>query len=97
MFCHRELAWLPIEGQGGGVPDMTFGSGVSGMLRWTARRKLALIVAVQTGEVDRETLQRRYSISDEEFMEWLRRYGDGDKHFACRRLRASDMSHRYAK
>jgi transposase-like protein len=81
-----------------GVSMLPFGSMAyvaSGDFRWTARRKLELIVMMRSGQVARETLQKQFGVSDEELAEWLRRYGNGDDR-ARRRLRATDMTVRYA-
>ena len=64
-----------------------------GAQRWTARRKLELVEAVDSGRLPREALQQ-LGVSDEEFAEWLQRYAAGDDK-ARRRLRAKDMSLRW--
>ena len=61
--------------------------------RWTARRKQELIEAIGTGQVAKEEALHEHGLSEDEFAEWLRRYGAGDPR-ARRRLRATDMSGR---
>jgi transposase-like protein len=38
--------------------------------RWTAKRKAAVIIAVQKGAITVEEACRRYEISEEEFLAW---------------------------
>ena len=42
--------------------------------RWTVRRKAAVLKAVNSGEVTREEICRRYQISVEELLSWQRDY-----------------------
>ena len=42
--------------------------------RWTARRKAAVVNAVNVGEVTREEICRRYQISIDELLSWQRDY-----------------------
>jgi hypothetical protein len=44
------------------------------ILRWTVRRKAAVLNAVATGKITREEACRRYQISMEEFLAWQRAY-----------------------
>jgi transposase-like protein len=48
--------------------------------RWTARRKAAVVNAVNLGEVTREEICRRYQISLEEFLSWQRDYESYGEH-----------------
>jgi transposase-like protein len=52
-----------------GLPD-------NGNVRWTARRKMAVLRAVTTGEIGAEDIARRYAISPEEFDTWSRAYAE---------------------
>ena len=42
--------------------------------RWVARRKAAVVAAVQNGEITLEEACRRYQLSEEEFLSWQRAY-----------------------
>lgn len=42
----------------------------AGTKRWIARRKAAVVVAVQHGLITREEVRRRYELSEEEFSSW---------------------------
>jgi transposase-like protein len=42
--------------------------------RWTARRKAAVLAAVRSGAILVEEACRRYEISEEEFLAWLRAF-----------------------
>ena len=44
-------------------------------VRWTARRKAAVVLAVTSGRLSISEAQRRYRISKEEFLEWGRALG----------------------
>jgi transposase-like protein len=41
-------------------------------VRWTARRKAAVVLAVASGRLSIGEVQRRYNISVDEFEEWRR-------------------------
>ena len=48
--------------------------------RWVASRKAAVVRGVLYGLITQEEAQRRYQISEEEFMEWVRavsEHGEG--------------------
>ena len=55
--------------------------------RWTARRKEELIKAIGTGQMSQAAALQQHGISEDEFAEWLQRYGAGGP-TARRRLRA---------
>jgi hypothetical protein len=38
--------------------------------RWIARRKAAVVLAVNSGAIAREEARRRYQLSEEEFLAW---------------------------
>lgn len=38
--------------------------------RWIARRKAAVVAAVNSGAIGREEARRRYELSEEEFLVW---------------------------
>jgi transposase-like protein len=42
--------------------------------RWVARRKAAVVAAVQNGKITLEEACRRYELSEEEFRSWQRTY-----------------------
>jgi transposase-like protein len=42
--------------------------------RWVARRKAAVVAAVQNGALTMAEACRRYGLSNEEFVEWVRHY-----------------------
>ena len=42
--------------------------------RWVARRKAAVVAAVQSGEITFEEACRRYQLSEEELRSWQRAY-----------------------
>jgi transposase-like protein len=42
--------------------------------RWVASRKAAVVAAVQSGVLTMAEACRRYSLSNEEFVEWVRHY-----------------------
>jgi transposase-like protein len=42
--------------------------------RWVARRKAAVVAAVQNGQISLEEACRRYQLSEEEFRSWQRAY-----------------------
>jgi len=42
--------------------------------RWVARRKAAVVAAVQNGKITLEEACRRYQLSEEEFRSWQRAY-----------------------
>ena len=42
--------------------------------RWTAQRKAAVLAAVRSGAITVEEACRRYEISGEEFLAWLRAF-----------------------
>jgi transposase-like protein len=42
-------------------------------IRWTARYRAAVVLAVVTGRLSLSEVERRYGISIEEFFEWQRR------------------------
>jgi transposase-like protein len=42
--------------------------------RWVARRKAAVVAAVQGGKITLEEACRRYNLSEEEFREWQRAF-----------------------
>jgi len=65
-----------------------------GTQRWTARRKLEVIEALQAGQITREAIQQ-LGISDEELAEWERRYNGGDRMLARSRLQATNMRQRW--
>jgi transposase-like protein len=51
-----------------GLPDTNVN------MRWTARRKMAVLRAVTAGEISAEEIARRYAISPEELDTWSRDY-----------------------
>jgi transposase-like protein len=53
-----------------GLPD------TSGNVRWTARRKMAVLRAVTAGEISAEEIARRYAISPEELDTWSHEYAE---------------------
>jgi transposase-like protein len=42
--------------------------------RWVARRKAAVVAAVQNGKISLEEACRRYVLTEEEFRSWQRAY-----------------------
>jgi transposase-like protein len=42
--------------------------------RWVARRKAAVVAAVQSGKITLEEACRRYNLSEEEFRAWQRAF-----------------------
>jgi transposase-like protein len=42
--------------------------------RWVARRKAAVVAAVENGKITLEEACRRYQLSEEEFLSWQRVY-----------------------
>ena len=42
--------------------------------RWVARRKAAVVAAVQNGKITLEEACRRYQLTEEEFRSWQRAY-----------------------
>jgi uncharacterized protein DUF1153 len=42
------------------------------VLRWTIRRKAAVVIAVTTGALTREEACQRYQLSEEELLSWQR-------------------------
>jgi transposase-like protein len=42
--------------------------------RWVVRRKVAVVAAVQSGEITLEEACRRYELTEEEFRSWQRDY-----------------------
>jgi transposase-like protein len=42
--------------------------------RWVARRKAAVVAAVQNGKITLEEACRRYELTEEEFRSWQRAY-----------------------
>ena len=42
--------------------------------RWVARRKAAVVAAVQNGKITLEEACRRYQLTEEEFLSWQRAY-----------------------
>ena len=42
--------------------------------RWVARRKAAVVAAVQSGKINIEEACRRYELTEEEFGSWQRAY-----------------------
>jgi hypothetical protein len=44
-------------------------------IRWTARRKLAVVLAVSNGRMTLGDALRRYRISKDEFLDWKRAAG----------------------
>lgn len=65
---------------GGNVSDDTQGADglpdTNGNVRWTARRKMAVLRAVTAGEISAEEIARRYAISPEELDTWSREYAE---------------------
>jgi hypothetical protein len=43
-------------------------------IRWTARRKAAVVAAVHSGRITMEEVLRRYQLSEEEFLSWQRAF-----------------------
>jgi transposase-like protein len=43
-------------------------------IRWTIRRKAAILAAVQAGEITIEEVCRCYQLSEEEFLAWQRAF-----------------------
>lgn len=43
-------------------------------MRWTPRRKAAIVVAIGGGEISVAEAKRRYDLSDEELAAWMRDY-----------------------
>jgi hypothetical protein len=43
-------------------------------IRWTARRKAAVVAAVRSGRITMEEVLRRYQLSEEEFLSWQRAF-----------------------
>jgi Protein of unknown function (DUF1153) len=58
-------------------------------VRWTARRKAAIIIAIRNGEISPTEARSQYDLSDEELASWMRDY---DAHGA-RGLRALLVRH----
>jgi transposase-like protein len=52
-----------------GLPD-------ADTVRWTARRKMAVLRAAAAGELSAEEIARRYAISPEELDAWSRDYAE---------------------
>jgi Protein of unknown function (DUF1153) len=68
--------------------------------RWVARRKAAVLAAVQRGLISREEAFRRYELSEEEFSSWQRSYetyGIDGLRVTCLRRYRGDRSPRLAK
>ena len=42
--------------------------------RWVVRRKAAVVAAVRSGTITMEEALRRYQLTEEEFLSWLRAY-----------------------
>ena len=42
--------------------------------RWTIRRKAAVVAAVHSGKITMEEAERRYQLSEEEFLSWQRAF-----------------------
>jgi hypothetical protein len=55
------------ETQSNGLPP-------GGTKRWLARRKAAVVAAVQSGLISREEAYRRYELSEEELSSWQRSF-----------------------
>jgi transposase-like protein len=53
-----------------GLPD------TNGNVRWTVRRKMAVLRAVTAGEISAEEIARRYAISPEELDTWSHEYAE---------------------
>ena len=43
-------------------------------MRWTAKRKAEIVVAIKDGEISTEEAKRRYEVSDDELAAWMRDY-----------------------
>jgi hypothetical protein len=69
-----------------GLPD-------ANTVRWTVRRKMAVLRAAAAGEISAEEIARRYAISPEELDTWSRNYtarglfGLSEKGYMARRRR----------
>jgi transposase-like protein len=59
------------------------------VMRWTARRKAAVIIAIRNGEISLDEAKSQYGLSDEELAPWMRDY---DTH-GERRLRSLSVRH----
>jgi hypothetical protein len=59
-------------------------------IRWTARRKAAVVLAVARGRLSIEEVQRRYAISQDEFLEWQRRAALGLRALSATRRIGTD-------
>jgi transposase-like protein len=72
-----------------GLPDTNVN------MRWTARRKMAVLRAVTAGQITAEEIARRYAISPEELETWSSHYADHGLHglqekgWATRRRKSS--------
>jgi hypothetical protein len=57
-----------IERGGRSTPDLVLPS--PNTIRWSSRRKAAVVVATRTGVITREEACRRYTLSEEELAGW---------------------------
>lgn len=78
-----------------GLPD------TNGDVRWTARRKMAVLQAVRSGEISAEEIASLYAISVEELETWSSDYADHgfrglqQKEWATRRRKSNGEDRRY--
>jgi Protein of unknown function (DUF1153) len=70
-----------------GLPD------TSGNVRWTARRKMAVLRAVRSGETSAEEIASLYAISVEELETWSSDYAD----YGLRGLQQKECATRRSK
>jgi hypothetical protein len=76
------------EAQGAdGLPD------TNGNVRWTARRKMAVLRAVRSGEISAEEIASLYAISVEELKTWSSDYAD----YGLRGLQQKECATRRSK
>jgi transposase-like protein len=76
-MCYELAAFLPAgernvsddTQRADGLPD-------ANTVRWTARRKMAVLRAAEAGELSAEEIARRYAISPEELDTWSRDYAE---------------------
>ena len=59
------------------------------LVRWGARRKAAVVMAVSSGMISLEDACRRYQMSEEEFQTWKRAF----ETYGLNGLRATSLRH----
>jgi transposase-like protein len=72
--AYRDLSWRPAQRDHARRGSMMPEPPPANVKRWTPQRKAAVLAEVRSGAITVEEACRRYEISGEEFLAWLRAF-----------------------